>query len=296
MEFSLSTNTMSKFEMENNKILKTKKIKIVIGTIFAVIITIGILLTQCSDKINIFIPRKINQAVSSAIISQSAGYYQGEVASEGHKILKIDKGENETKVYVIASCGNFAFENNIFTNISGSGPIPTVITLSKNSNGEYSTIDYQEPEDGIHNAESLNKMFPPYLRQSLFIFEELYYPTILRQHRAYANDYLVLIGRKAIIESGSLDVELDNISDQASNDLGSMYNDYPYWVGSLEQIEDGIRYVYEKGYEDKGNGNGIVTYTKSIYGGNVVEKAVIEVKNDKIIYLEGEERHLLDEG
>ena len=74
---------------------------------------------------------------------------------------------------------------------------------------------------------------------------------------------------------------------QASNELLKQYGEYPYWVGNTEKIENGVRYVYQTDWKSEGNGDGTVTYTKSVYNGDVVEKAVISIKNGKMTYLQG---------
>ena len=49
-----------------------------------------------------------------------------------------------------------------------------------------------------------------------------------------------------------------------------------------------MRYVYEKQWEDKGNGDGIVTYKKYEFDSKkIVQETVIEIKNGEIIYLKG---------
>ena len=84
------------------------------------------------------------------------------------------------------------------------------------------------------------------------------------------------------------------INTDVSNYLFDAYREYPYWIGTREVVEDGIRYVYEKSWLDKGNQSGIVTFTKSIYEGDIIEKTVIEIIGDKMNCLRGklrEEHH-----
>jgi bla regulator protein BlaR1 len=89
----------------------------------------------------------IDQAVSKAIKSRGTNYLRGEVATEGHIVLDVEEKDDMVKAYTIVSFGYFGFENGIFTEISGSGAIPTVMTFSKDSNSGYSLIEYKEPED-----------------------------------------------------------------------------------------------------------------------------------------------------
>lgn len=49
---------------------------------------------------------------------------------------------------LLLSAGAFGFENGMFTKVSGSGAIPTVMTFSKDNDGNYSVLEYKEPMDG----------------------------------------------------------------------------------------------------------------------------------------------------
>ncbi|MDS1030040.1 DUF4825 domain-containing protein [Bacillota bacterium LX-D] len=76
-------------------------------------------------------PKSIDEAVSITIKNRGENsYLDGEVATEGHLILDTEEKNGNIKVYTISSFGYFGFENGIFTKISGSGAIPTVITFS----------------------------------------------------------------------------------------------------------------------------------------------------------------------
>ena len=63
------------------------------------------------------------------------------MTTEGHIILDIEEKAEEIKVYHRKL--KPGFENGIFTKISNSGAIPTVITYQRR--GEYSLKEYQEP-------------------------------------------------------------------------------------------------------------------------------------------------------
>jgi protein-S-isoprenylcysteine O-methyltransferase Ste14 len=89
----------------------------------------------------------LDSAVGLAIKSQSNKYSAGETATEGHIILDSEENDGTFKVYAIASLGVFGFENGIFTIVSGSGAIPTVMIFSRNENGEYSLLEYKEPKE-----------------------------------------------------------------------------------------------------------------------------------------------------
>ena len=83
-------------------------------------------LVSCSQSLP-----NMDDAVGKAILEGSGLYAKGETATEGHIILDTVRDNGLIKVYAIASYGEFGFENGVFTKVSGSGAIPTVITFSR---------------------------------------------------------------------------------------------------------------------------------------------------------------------
>lgn len=139
-------------------------------------------------------PKSIDKAVSIAIKNRGKnGYLEGEVATEGHLILDTEERNGKIIVYTISSFGYFGFENGIFTKISGSGAIPTVISFSKNEKGEYTLLEYKEPVDGAGYTDSLKKMFPSKLWDKVFSAWK-YYPELARQQETQAGEYLKALG------------------------------------------------------------------------------------------------------
>ncbi len=235
---------------------------------------------------------KIDQQVSSAILSTyESGYSIGECSAEGHIILKIEKNKDVMTVYAVVSYGEWGFENGIFTKISGSGAIPTVITFEKaasESESDYFLKEFKEPKDGSYFEPSIKEMFPLSLRIPALNAHQ-YYSKLERQEEVYARRYLSSIGRDAKIQADNTEMPLDSMNVEAADCLLEleMFNEFPFWIGTRETIENGERYVYEKAWEDHGDGDGIVTFTKRIYEGDIVEKTVIRVEKNKLIFLEG---------
>lgn len=237
-------------------------------------------------------------AVSQAIFSRSSGkYLEGECIAEGHIILgnedKIDAGTNkilESYVYALVSYGEYGFENGIFTKVSGSGAIPTKLTFSRNDLGEYLLIDYKQAEDGSNYTKSVRDMFPALIAERALHYTDFDSAKLVSQEEEYVKAYLVAVRSDAKI-SQNVEKSLSNMNVNASNTLGDLFNEYPYWIGTEEKIENGVRYVYEKKWEDKGNGNGVVTFRKYEYdSNNVVEETVIEVKDGELNYIKGDIR------
>jgi len=125
-------------------------------------------------------PDSLEEAVSRAVKSQGKSYLAGEAVTEGHIILDSEEKDGQVKVYTIAAIGWFSFENEIFTTVSGSGPIPTVMTFSKNENGVYVLLRYQEPQDGALLTSSVKKMFPQKLWPQV-LTEDKWYPELVKQ-------------------------------------------------------------------------------------------------------------------
>lgn len=224
-------------------------------------------------------PVDIDSAVSQAVLSRRHAYMAGETATEGHIILDSEKDNERIKVYTIASFGAFGFENGIFTKVSGSGAIPTVMTFSRySSNGGYSLLEYQEPEDGAGYAESIKKMFPARL-QDRVLSSHGDYEELARQQETQAAEYLKSIGRTAEVSAAHVKKQLADIDVDASNKLFFEYtkndpflNNCPYWIGTRERIENGVRYIYETAQGRTGDGYDLIVFRKTLEDGTVVEE------------------------
>lgn len=224
-------------------------------------------------------PKSIDEAVSIAIKNRGEnGYRDGEVATEGHLILDTEEKNGKIKVYTISSFGYFGFENGIFTKISGSGAIPTVITFSKNEKGEYSLLEYKEPVDGAGYIDSVKKMFPSKLWDKV-LSEGKYYPELVKQQEAQAEEYLKSIGRKAKVSAAYVDKKPVNIGVEASNKLfaeltkyDAFLNSCPYWIGTREIIENGVRYIYETSQSKTSDGYDLISFKKKKEDGTFVKE------------------------
>ena len=215
-------------------------------------------------------PTTIEKAVHMANISQVQAYFEGEFATEGHVILGVETNENITTVYAISSYGWFGFENGIFTSISGGARIPAVIVFSQNDQGEYVLLDYQEPEDGRGNWESIKKMFTAKFLNGISN-KDSYDDELSRQQEVQVTEYLRRIGRNAKINTGYVEKKLPDIDTEASNKLLEIMPDYfPYWLGTIERVENGARYIYETSQNKTNAGRDLIVYTKKKENGRAV--------------------------
>lgn len=220
----------------------------------------------------------LDETVGLAIQSRRTAYGAGETATEGHLVLDSEESNGTVKVYTIASFGAFGFENGIFTKVSGSGAIPTVMIFSRDENGAYSLLEYKEPQDGAGYIDSIKKMFPQKLRDRV-LSSQGDYPDLVRQQEVQAAEYLKSIGRTAEVSAAHVDKKLPDINVDASNKLFAEYTKYdlflnncPYWIGDREKIENGVRYTYETAQEKAGDGYALIVFRKTGEDGAIVEE------------------------
>lgn len=223
----------------------------------------------------------IEEAVSYAILHRNADAYMlGECSAEGHHILETEEAGDQVTVYVLAMFGYYGFEDGNFIKVSGSGAIPTVITFRKHPDGSYGLLDHQEAMDGGMYLESIKELFPERLQESCLHVSETIMEDLRAQEHQYAADYLEAIGREAEIgEFGDYDHKILTdlgVSVEVSNQMAE-YKElgaYPFWLGNREQIEDGVRYLYEKAYRMDLEE---IRYTKYVYGTEeIVEQHIFD--------------------
>lgn len=223
-------------------------------------------------------PKNLESAIIQAIKEQGKTYLKGEYLTEGHFILGEEKNDDTVKVYALASIAWFGFENNVFTMISGSGAIPTLIVFSVNQTGEYSLLEYKEADSGSEYDSSIKEMFPEEYYNRLPSAQKEY-SNIAKQQETQARQYLKSIGREAQVSAAYVEKKLANINVEASNKLfteltknDSFLNNCPYWIGTREQIEDGNRYVYETQQSKTSDDYDLITFSKTDYDGTIVEE------------------------
>lgn len=105
------------------------------------------------------------------------------------------------------------------------------------------------------------------------------YPEVVKQQEEQAEKYLQNTGRKAKVSAAHVDKKPANINVQASNKLFAEYtkhnsflNNCPYWIGTREQIENGVRYIYETSQNKTSDGHDIITFRKLKEDGTVTQE------------------------
>ena len=274
-----------------------KKIKVLMLAVIVVLFS-GIL-TSCEKEITLQNPVSSDDVkqqspadpISRAIFeNHNYTYMFGECAGEGHIIIDEEETPDGGKiVYAFTMYGQYGFENGAFIKVSGSGKIPVRITFDKDGN----VTEYKEPLDGGMWKESIEEIFPEKYHGRIFADNGKEYDELRLQEHAYAQAYLDKIGRVARIgQYADIEHKIPEMHVEASNKLLEYFGEYPYWIGTLEKIEDGVRYVYEKKTEEKSGGDALVTFLKYEYdSGKVVEETVISVENGELVYLKGTPRY-----
>lgn len=260
------------------------------GILFIIVIVI---FAGCSKTINTSNSTSVNRQIDAALDAAVGkavknygenAYAKGELATEGHEILEVEEKDSTVKAYTISRFGYFGFQNGVFTTISGNGAIPTVITFSKNNSG-YSLMEYKEPQDGSAYGESIKKMFPKSLWDKVLSHDDSVDSKLTAQQVAQAAQYLKSIGKTSKVDSIQGEKKLPNINVTASNKLFSditkddlFLNNFPYWLGTQEKLENGQRYIYETSQSKTSDGYDMISFKKTTADGKVVAQ-----RNYKII-------------
>lgn len=245
---------------------------------------LGLMLVACKDDTmhiskNQTTEESLDRSVSTAILlNQEWRYLSGEARGEGHIILGFDEENDETRIYALTTYGEYGFQDGNFVKISGSGVIPAVIILSQNDQGALlSRIEW--PEDGTNYSESIKNLFPSEYEDRVLTVREEDRQELKAQERAYAEAYLKKIKREATIGEYAdfkhtllTDV---GVSVEVSNKLlESKYSMYPLWIGNQERIEDNIRFVYEKKYDE--NEKEIILTKYNYETSEIVQQIIID--------------------
>lgn len=267
---------------------------IAFSIIIACIIGIGLLANPKSEfldkpKIAVENKSKLEQGISNVLLSHYKTEFSSpwfEVAAEGHITLDVEDENGLTKVYVLNQYYEFCFEDNNLTAISTPKSNVAVLTLKKDSQGNYIYEDLKEPlTDEEYDAFIKSSFSSTAIKNLNETDAEKSRANLDSQCEAYAKAYLNEIGRGSNVYLYPKEKERPTINSEVSNFLFGNHGTYPYWIGTRESIENSTRYVYETSWQDKGSQNGIVTFTKRIYHGKKIKETKIEINNNKILYL-----------
>lgn len=230
----------------------------------------------------------LDEAVGNAVLSYNAEYYGlQECVAEGHILLETEQEDARTTVYALTMYGEYGFENGAFIKGSGTGLIPAVMVFSYDEKKGYVLEDCRYPEDGGYYVSSIHELFPEQYWDRCIGHGDDDMEELTRQERSYASAYLKKLGRTAKIgdEGGNRLLTDEGVSVEVSNHLAELEKDrlngYPYWIGTLERLENGVRYVYETSL-DKNDEQ--IIYTKRVYDTKeVVEHIRIDMNTGEVV-------------
>jgi len=121
-------------------------------------------------------------------------------------------------------------------------------------------------------------MFPSNLHSRVFSTHDDY-AALAKQQEAQAEEYLRSIGRNAEVSAAHVKKELANIDVMASNKLFTEFTKYnsflnacPYWLGTREKVENGVRYIYGTSQSKTSDGYDLIIFQKKREDGTVVEE------------------------
>lgn len=212
----------------------------------------------------------LEEAVLAAVLQENAGrYLPGEFQGAGCKIIEtFQEGQETAAVYALINYTEYGFEDGRFVNLSGTGARVLIHFDLRTSSGP-APIDYTvlDPTSGLTDAQLEELMAPLLETGKEYLYTEEDVQQLRAQADAAAREYLQGIGRQAEVgeresheESTLLALLDEQVYDRIAQDAAA--SRYPDWVGTCEQVEDGIRYVYETQYDSAAKA---IRYTKTRY-------------------------------
>lgn len=147
--------------------------------------------------------------------------------------------------------------------------------------------------DGSEHADSIRRMFPKELHNRVLLArDENDRLSLARQQETQASEYLKSIGRTAEIKLGHVEKQLVNINVEASNKLFSeltkfdpFLNTFPYWIGTKERIEGGVRYIYKTSQDKTDDGYDLITFRKTRDDGTTVEERNYKIDGNEPVLI-----------
>ncbi|WP_312649904.1 M56 family metallopeptidase [Aminipila sp.] len=265
---------------------------IAFSIVMVCIIGVGLLANpkpEALDKLKITAENTSNleQSISNALLNHYKNEFNSpwyEVAAEGHITLDSEEKDGITKVYLLEEYYEFSFEDNNLTASSGHGENVAVLTLKKDSKGDYIYDNLKAPlTDGEYYSFIKDLFSSTALEKLSSTDREKSKADLDSQCEAYAKAYLKKASRDGEIYIYQKEKERPDINSETANYIFENYSEYPYWIGTRETVENGTRYVYETSWQDKGSLNGILTFIKKNYNGDIVKTTKFEIKDNKIL-------------
>lgn len=282
--------------IKNSKDFSNKKKIFTVTGIICLLVMGGVLLTNA--KI-IKVDDDLDKAISNVILEKYGSEYEknhsgiysgdGELSVEAHKILGKSTKNNKIEIYLIATYGDYEFQNNIFNLVKASLEIPLKIVLTTNpkegskikGNNKYYYVGMDEAMDGSYLEKSIKDMFPRKEANKAFdiLNDTKESEKLLEEINQDATKYVEGLGRKSkvtyhYVQKENIDEsELDNIWNL--KEVGA----YPDYIGTREVIENKKRYIYKTDYSKITK---MLNFTKKNKNGQILEEISYEINNNKM--------------
>lgn len=282
--------------IKNSKNFSNKKKIFAVTGIICLLVMGGVLLTNA--KI-IKVDDDLDKAISNVILEKYRPEYEknnpgiysgdGELSVEAHKILGKSTKNNKIEIYLIATYGNYEFQNNIFNLVRASSQAPLKITFTTDStegsklkdNNKYYYVDMKMVSDGDNLEKSIKDMFPRKeankaldiihgSKGSEKLFEEI---------NQDATKYVEGLGRKSKVTYHNVNKEhIDGFALESIWELKEL-SAYPDYIGTREVIENKKRYIYKTDYSKTTK---MLNFTKKDENGDKLEEISYEINNNKM--------------
>ena len=282
--------------IKNSKNFSKKKKIFTLTGIVCLLVMGGVLLTNGKT---IKVDDDLDKAISNVILKEYGAEYEknyqgiysgeGELSVEAHKILGKSTKNDIIEIYLIATYGDYEFQNNIFNLVHASSQIPLKITFTTNSkegsklkdNNKYYFVDMKMASDGANLEKSIKDMFPTKeaykaldiingAKGSEKLFEEI---------NQDATKYVESLGRKSKVTYHY--VQKENIDESALDNIWKLkeVGTYPDYIGTREVIENKKRYIYRTDYSKTSK---VLVFTKTAENNDIVEEILYEINNNKV--------------
>ena len=203
----------------------------------------------------------LETAIRQAIFSLAHDDEGGEYLVEGHVVLGEEREESAVRVYVNAMCMDYGFMDGVFTDTGSGYAMPLALSFAR-SGDSYELKEIVQPEDGENYGRSIEAMMPAACYERLYASPEADRAEQARQMHEQAQAYLDSIGRAEPVQDWrERDLDLADMLVTASNLTIGFSPPYPLWVTTLERVEGGVRYVYERTWTPEPDAPSGYTYT-----------------------------------
>lgn len=288
--------------IKNNKNFSKKSKLFTLTGIICLLVMGGLLLTN-GKSINV--DDDLDKAISSVILGEYRqahkkeypGIYlgEGELPVEAHEILGKSIKNDKIEIYLMATYGDYEFQNDIFNLVHGSLQVPLKITFTTNEkegrklkdSNKYYFVDMEVASDGANLEKSIKDMFPKKeANKALNILKETKESEkLLEEINQDATKYVESLGRKSKVTYHY--VEKENIDESVLENIWKLeeIGKYPDYIGTREVIENKKRYIYETDYSKRSK---VLCFTKIAENGEIVEEISYEIDNNKIKKLDSD--------